>query len=51
MFGCTLNQYNDANREYDEGVIPAMLVQETFDRMLFRDVVERVFEAKTLIKV
>jgi hypothetical protein len=39
-----------ANREYDAGVIPAMLVQETFDRILFRDVVERVFEAKNFDK-
>jgi hypothetical protein len=40
-----------ANREYDAGVIPGMLVQETFDRILFREVVERVFEAKRLCQV
>jgi len=35
-----------ANRQYDAGVVPGMLVEETFDRILFRDVVNRVFEAK-----
>jgi len=39
-----------ANREYDAGVIPGMLVQETFDRILFRDVVERVFEQRDYAK-
>lgn len=39
-----------ANRMYDDGIIPGMLVQETFDRILFRDVVNRVFEAKDRTK-
>jgi hypothetical protein len=39
-----------ANREYDAGVVPGMLVQETFDRILFRDVVERVFEQRDYTK-
>jgi hypothetical protein len=39
-----------ANREYDAGVVPGMLVQETFDRILFRDVVERVFEQRDYAK-
>ena len=39
-----------ANREYDAGVIPGMLVQETFDRILFREVVERVFEQRDYAK-
>ena len=39
-----------ANRMYDDGVIPGMLVQETFDRILFRDVVNQVFEQKDRAK-
>ena len=39
-----------ANREYDAGVVPGMLVQETFDRILFREVVERVFEQRDYAK-
>jgi truncated hemoglobin YjbI len=33
----------EANRQYDKGIIPAMLVEESFDRVLFRDVVEAIF--------
>ena len=39
-----------ANRQYDAGVIPGMLVQETFDRILFRDVVNKIFEQKDRAK-
>ena len=38
-----INAVQEANRQYDNGVIPNMLVQEQFDRVLFRDVVEAVF--------
>ena len=38
-----INAVQEANRQYDNGVIPNMLVQEHFDRVLFRDVVEAVF--------
>ena len=37
-----INAVQEANRQYDNGVIPNMLVQEQFDRVLFRDVVEAV---------
>ena len=40
----------DANVRYDEGILPGMLVHETFERVLFRDVVERIFEAKDFDK-
>jgi len=33
----------EANRQYDKGILPAMLVEESFDRVLFRDVVEAIF--------
>ena len=35
-----------ANREYDNGEIPAMLVDERFDRILFKDIVNQIFELK-----
>ena len=38
-----INAVQEANRQYDNGVIPRMLVQEQFDRILFRDVVEEIF--------
>jgi hypothetical protein len=37
----------EANRQYDLGLTPKMLVQETFDRVYFRDVVESIFAAST----
>jgi hypothetical protein len=33
----------EANRQYDQGITPRMLVQETFDRTYFRDVVDAIF--------
>ena len=38
-----INAVQEANRQYDNGIIPRMLVQEQFDRILFRDVVEEIF--------
>jgi hypothetical protein len=38
-----INAVQEANRQYDNGNIPRMLVQERFDRILFRDVVEEIF--------
>ena len=38
-----INAVQEANRQYDNGVIPRMLVQERFDRVFFRDVVEEIF--------
>jgi len=32
-----------ANQEYDAGVIPAMLVDEKFDRLFFKDIVNEIF--------
>ena len=40
-----INAVQEANRQYDAGIIPKMLVQEQFDRVLFRDVVEAIFAA------
>lgn len=38
-----INAVQEANRQYDAGVIPAMLVQEKFDRVFFKDIVEAIF--------
>ena len=38
-----INAVQEANRQYDNGIIPRMLVQEQFDRILFRNVVEEIF--------
>jgi len=40
-----LTAVQEANRQYDLGLIPKMLVQETFDRVYFKDVVEAIFAA------
>jgi len=36
----------EANRQYDQGLVPNMLVQETFERVYFKDVVNSIFAAK-----
>ena len=33
----------EANRKYDQGIMPKMIIQETFDRITFRDVVNEIF--------
>jgi hypothetical protein len=38
-----VNAVQEANRQYDAGKIPAMLVQEKFDTLYFKDVVEAIF--------
>jgi hypothetical protein len=38
-----VNAVQEANRRYDAGNIPAMLVQEKFDRLFFKDIVEAIF--------
>ncbi len=38
-----LNSVQEANRQYDLGKVPAMLVEERFDRLFFKDVVEAIF--------
>ena len=38
-----INAVQEANRQYDAGVYPAMLVEERFDRLYFRDVVDEIF--------
>ena len=38
-----IDAVQEANRQYDKGIIPSMLVQEKFDRVFFKDVVEAIF--------
>ncbi len=38
-----LNSVQEANRQYDAGLCPSMLVQENFDRVYFRDIVDAIF--------
>ena len=40
-----LNSVQEANRQYDAGLCPAMLVQENFERVYFKDVVDSIFSA------
>jgi hypothetical protein len=40
-----LNSVQEANRQYDAGKCPTMLVQEKFDRLYFKEVVDAVFSA------
>jgi hypothetical protein len=38
-----IDAVQEGNRQYDNGTLPAMLVDESFDRLFFRDVVEAIF--------
>lgn len=38
-----INAVQEANRQYDAGLFPRMLIQETFDRVTFRQIVEEIF--------
>jgi hypothetical protein len=51
-----INAVQEANRQYDQGRCPAMLVRETIDRRYFKDIVNTIFStsnrdvANSLIK-
>jgi len=38
-----INSVQEANRQYDAGLCPAMLVQEKFNRVYFKDVIDAIF--------
>ncbi len=38
-----LNSVQEANRQYDAGLCPSMLVQEKINRIYFRDVIDAIF--------
>ena len=42
-----VNAVQEANRQYDAGKVPSMLVQEKFDRLFFKDIVDAIFATST----
>ena len=38
-----INAVQEANRQYDKNKIPSMLINESFDRIMFRDIIEAIF--------
>ena len=38
-----LNAVQEANRQYDSGKLPSMLVDERFDRVYYKDIVDAIF--------
>ena len=41
-----MSAVQQANRQYDIGVVPKMLMNEQFERVLFKDVIDEVFSKK-----
>ena len=44
-----LDAVQQANREYDNGIVPAMLVDEKFKHVFVRDIVDSIFAADNLV--
>ncbi len=42
-----INSVQEANRQYDAGLCPAMLVDERFDRVFFKDVIDAIFSTSS----
>jgi len=42
-----MNAVQEANRRYEQGVVPKMLMKESFERVLFKDVIDEIFSKKT----
>ena len=42
-----MNAVQEANRQYEQGVVPKMLMNEQFERVLFKDVIDEIFSKKT----
>jgi len=42
-----MNAVQEANRRYEQGIIPKMLMKESFERVLFKDVIDEIFSKKT----
>lgn len=45
-----INAVQRANDVYDTGIVPGMLVDERFDRIMFRDIVEEIFSTSDRAK-
>jgi hypothetical protein len=42
-----MNAVQEANRQYETGIVPKMLMNEQFERVLFKDVIDEIFSKKT----
>ena len=42
-----INAVQEAIRRYEQGIIPKMLMNETFESVLFKDIIDEVFSKKT----
>lgn len=42
-----MNAVQEANRQYEKGIVPKMLMNEQFERVLFKDVIDGIFSKKT----
>jgi hypothetical protein len=42
-----MNAVQEANRRYEQGIVPKMLMNETFESVLFKDIIDEVFSKKT----
>lgn len=45
-----INAVQEANRRYDSGIVPRMLVREKFDRITFRQVVDEIFSTSDRVR-
>jgi hypothetical protein len=41
-----MNAVQEANRQYETGIVPKMLMNEQFERVLFKDVIDEIFSKK-----
>jgi hypothetical protein len=41
-----IHAVQEANRRYDRGIIPAMVMNETFERIRFSEIVDEIFSLK-----
>ena len=42
-----MNAVQEANRQYEQGVVPSMLMSQRFEKILFKDIIDQVFACKT----
>jgi hypothetical protein len=42
-----MNAVQEANRQYENGIVPKMLMNEQFERVLFKNVIDEIFSKKT----
>ena len=42
-----INAVQEANRKYEQGIVPKMLMNEQFERILYKDIIEEIFSQTT----